>query len=156
MCQQQAEDLERLKTSYENIGMTDITFLIVNHVMGAASINELTSRVSFPVYQDDYNLQIQSKLNASIDDLFLYDRCGTLVYHLTKPESLVTQGTMQNKVLTTYLTNPCNCTPDTLSTTVGKTTNQIAKQQDSSPTPTPIIRRRRAIAAPTTTCSSNQ
>ena len=56
------------------MGYTDITFLIVNHVMGAASINELTRRVSFPVYQDDYNLHIQSKLNASIDDLFLYDR----------------------------------------------------------------------------------
>ena len=66
--------MERLKTTFEKMGYDDITFLIVNHVMGAASINELTSRVSFPVYQDDYNLQIQSKLNASIDDLFIYDR----------------------------------------------------------------------------------
>lgn len=66
--------MERLKTAYQKIGKRDITFFIVNHVAGKNSINELTRRVSFPVYQDDNTLTIQQKLNASIDDLFLYDR----------------------------------------------------------------------------------
>lgn len=61
-------------TSYQNIGKRDISFFIVNHARGEDSVNELTRRVSFPVYQDDHTLSIQQKLNASIDDLFLYDR----------------------------------------------------------------------------------
>lgn len=61
-------------TSYQNIGKRDISFFIVNHARGEASVNELTRRVSFPVYQDDNTSMIQQTLNASIDDLFLYDR----------------------------------------------------------------------------------
>lgn len=144
MCQQQAEGLERLKTSYQQIGKRDITFLIVNHVAGKNSINELTRRVSFPVYQDDHTLSIQQKLNASIDDLFLYDRCSTLVYHLKKPESLVSQGTMQSNLLTTYLNNPCKCTNNSNSKVA---TEQTPKEQltGSGSSHTSITRRKRHI-----------
>lgn len=61
-------------TSYQNIGKRDISFFIVNHARGEAFVNELTRRVSFPVYQDENITMIQQKLNASIDDIFLYDR----------------------------------------------------------------------------------
>lgn len=144
MCQQQAEGLERLKTSYQQIGKRDITFLIVNHVAAKDSINELTRRVSFPVYQDDHTLSIQQKLNASIDDLFLYDRCSTLVYHLKKPESLVSQGTMQSSLLTTYLNNPCNCTNNSNSNVA---TEPTPKEQltGSGSSHTSITRRKRHI-----------
>lgn len=128
-----------MKTSYQNIGKRDITFLIVNHVAGKDSINELTRRVSFPVYQDDNTLEIQQKLNASIDDLFLYDRCGTLVYHLRKPESLVSRGTMQSNMLTTYLSNPCNCN--------NNSNSRVATNQPTEPgsSLTSIIRKRRHV-----------
>lgn len=144
MCQQQAEDLERLKTAYQKIGKRDITFFIVNHVAGKNSINELTRRVSFPVYQDDNTLTIQQKLNASIDDLFLYDRCSTLVYHLKKPESLVSMGTMQSNLLTTYLSNPCKCTNNSNSKV---TTKQNPKEQPtgSGSSLTSITRRKRHV-----------
>lgn len=133
-----------MKTSYQQIGKRDITFLIVNHVAAKDSINELTRRVSFPVYQDDNTLSIQQKLNASIDDLFLYDRCGTLVYHLRKPESLVSHGTMQTNLLTTYLRNPCKCTEKFKSKVSTKPTlYQLQRQAVSSLSS--IIRRRRHV-----------
>uniref|UniRef100_A0A8W8KDB8 Selenoprotein P N-terminal domain-containing protein n=3 Tax=Magallana gigas TaxID=29159 RepID=A0A8W8KDB8_MAGGI len=144
MCQQQAEGLEKLMTSYQNIGKRDISFFIVNHARGEASVNELTRRVSFPVYQDDNTSMIQQTLNASIDDLFLYDRCGTLVYHLRKPESLVSHGTMQSNLLTTYLNNPCKCTDKFKSKVSTKPTlYQLQRQAGSSPSS--IIRRRRHV-----------
>lgn len=143
MCQQQAEELEKLKTSYQNPGKTDIKFLIVNHVRGKASIGELTRRVSFPVYQDDNTLHIQGKLNASTEDLLVYDRCGTLTYHLRKSKGMVTQGTIQ--ILSTYTDNPCNCTSDALSKVEDKPKRDTAAQQDKSLTA--IIRRRRHVAS---------
>jgi hypothetical protein len=42
--------------------------------MAKPFIQELTRRVSFPVYQDEPELMIQQKLNGAIDDLFIYDR----------------------------------------------------------------------------------
>ncbi|XP_048760853.1 selenoprotein Pb-like [Ostrea edulis] len=142
MCQQQAEGLETLRNAFHNGGTEDITFFIVNSVRAKSSIQELTRRVSFPVYQDESDLMIQQKLNGAIDDLFIYDRCGILAYHLTKPDSLVSQGTMQRKIVSTYLDNHCNCS-DGPQATAAETQAPEQRPREQSNTPTSPIRRRR-------------
>lgn len=143
MCQQQAEGLETLRKAFHNGGQKDISFIIVNHVRAKDFIDELKRRVSFPVYQDEPTLMIQQKLNGGIDDLFIYDRCGTLVHHMRKPDSLITTGTMQSKILSTYLDNPCNCSVNSKAKVVTKvhTTEQRTNVQRTSFSS--VIRRRR-------------
>lgn len=76
--------------------------------------------------------------------VFFFFRCGTLVYHLRKPESLVSHGTMQSNLLTTYLNNPCKCTDKFKSKVSTKPTlYQLQRQAGSSPSS--IIRRRRHV-----------
>lgn len=81
-------------------------------------------------------------INISVIILFL--RCGTLVYHLRKPESLVSQGTMQSNLLTTYLRNPCKCTENFKSKISIKPTPHRLQRQPVRSLPA-IIRRRRHV-----------
>ncbi|XP_025110174.1 selenoprotein Pb-like [Pomacea canaliculata] len=50
------------------------------------NINNLVSRVSFPVYQDDSSEQIWNQVfRGRKDDILIFDRCGKLTYHLEFP-----------------------------------------------------------------------
>ncbi|XP_061197841.1 selenoprotein Pb-like [Saccostrea echinata] len=143
MCQQQAEGLETLKKAFHNGGIENISFFIVNHVKGKNFIDELERRVSFPVYQDHPTLMIQQKLNGGIDDLFIYDRCGTLVYHLRKPDSLITAGAMQSKILSAYLDNLCNCSVNSKAKVLTKVQTTEQRRNEQRTSLTSVIRRRR-------------
>ena len=61
--------------------------MILNMKKAAASISELTRRVSFPVYQEPANQDIMAMLGGKKDDILIYDRCGRLVYHWKMPQS---------------------------------------------------------------------
>ena len=61
--------------------------MILNMKRAAATINELTKRVSFPVYQEPASQDIMGMLGGVKDDILIYDRCGLLVDHFTMPWS---------------------------------------------------------------------
>lgn len=61
--------------------------MILNMKRAAATISELTDRVSFPVYQEPAKQDIMGKLKGVKDDILIYDRCGLLVDHFTMPYS---------------------------------------------------------------------
>lgn len=61
--------------------------MILNMKKAAASISELESRVSFPVYQEPANRDIMAMLGGKKDDMLIYDRCGFLVHHWKMPLS---------------------------------------------------------------------
>ena len=71
--------------SFRNI--TDISFMILNMKRAASTISQLTSRVSFPVYQEPVSQDIMGMLGGAKDDILIYDRCGLLVKHFSMPYS---------------------------------------------------------------------
>ena len=72
-------------SSYRNI--TDVSFMILNMKRAASTISQLTSRVSFPVYQEPVSQDIMGMLGGAKDDILIYDRCGLLVKHFSMPYS---------------------------------------------------------------------
>ena len=72
-------------SSYRNI--TDVSFMILNMKRAASTISKLTSRVSFPVYQEPVSKDIMGMLGGAKDDILIYDRCGLLVKHFSMPYS---------------------------------------------------------------------
>ena len=71
--------------SFRNI--TDVSFMILNMKRAASTISQLTSRVSFPVYQEPVSQDIMGMLGGAKDDILIYDRCGLLVKHFSMPYS---------------------------------------------------------------------
>lgn len=67
--------------------ISDVSFMILNMKKAAATINELTRRVSFPVYQEETTQDIMGLLGGKKDDILIYNRCGLLVDHFTMPYS---------------------------------------------------------------------
>ena len=109
MCQQQATGLEAIRKEYNNHGRTEITFMIVNSKDAADQISLLSSRVNFPVYQDTNQSNIWTKLNGGKDDMYIYDRCGKLVYFIPFPSSLLRYHLTDWAIRSAYNFNSCRC-----------------------------------------------
>lgn len=119
MCKNQAAGLEAMRQQYVNQGRTDISFMIVNAKEAADHIGELTSRVDtehFPVYQDTNETNIWRKLRGGKDDIYVYDRCGQLIYYIPFPSSLL-QYHLTDWAINAALQyrSPCSCHHDQLS-----------------------------------------
>ena len=69
--------------------MTEVSFIILNHVRTKNQINILKNMVNFPVYQDEKGPSgtTWDLLDGRKDDFLLFDNCGRLNYHLGMPWS---------------------------------------------------------------------
>ncbi|KAJ7381991.1 selenium binding [Desmophyllum pertusum] len=104
----------------------------------AASISELESRVSFPVYQEPANQDIMGMLDGKKDDMLIYDRCGLLVYHYSMPH--VVGPRVWNSLGRVYNNKISKChrhCPTTITaTTTQSTTAMPVTSQEASTNPT--------------------
>lgn len=109
MCQKQAKGLEELRNEYAKEGKNDIKFIIVNKEGAERHIRKISKHVSFPVYQDNKDRGIWKKLKGKKDDIFVYDRCGRLVFPVLSPMSLLGDKLLQWAIKSTYNRNYCRC-----------------------------------------------
>ena len=68
--------LEELRLSLIEDGLDDIIFLVVNSkdLLSRWQVANLRKRVSFPVYEDGYYINIWKSLHGRKDDILVYDR----------------------------------------------------------------------------------
>jgi len=69
--------------------------------------NLIEERVNFPVYQASQENDVFQQLGGNKDDMFVYDRCGRLAYHIPYPKSYTRYGFVESAILSTLLDEPC-------------------------------------------------
>mmetsp|Transcript_50351 Transcript_50351/g.80474 ORF Transcript_50351/g.80474 Transcript_50351/m.80474 type:complete len:173 (+) Transcript_50351:300-818(+) len=101
-----------MNVMYKNVvfkrNITDVSFMILNMKRAASTISQLTSRVSFPVYQEPVSQDIMGMLGGAKDDILIYDRCGLLVKHFSMPYSYLGWPFVRNS-LWEVINNPSKC-----------------------------------------------
>ncbi|GIY43355.1 selP_N domain-containing protein [Caerostris extrusa] len=109
----QASSLESLLRHFRTYGMNDLEFMIVNSNLphSQAVLHELTSRVTFPVYQDTEEKNIWEMMQGGKDDIYVYDR---LAYYIPFPLSIMNtdEALVVSAILATYYRSPCGVTCD--------------------------------------------
>lgn len=77
-------------------------------------LHELTSRVTFDVYQDTAEKNIWGLMEGGKDDIYVYDRCGRLAYYIPYPLSIMNseEALVVSAILATYYRSPCGTTCD--------------------------------------------
>ncbi|GFR05496.1 hypothetical protein TNCT_605791, partial [Trichonephila clavata] len=110
----QASSLESLQKHFRTYGMNDLEFIIVNSNLPHAQmvLHELTSRVTFDVYQDTIEKNIWGLMEGGKDDIYVYDRCGRLAYYIPYPLSIMNseETLVVSAILATYYRSPCGTT----------------------------------------------
>uniref|UniRef100_G1KY65 Selenoprotein P n=1 Tax=Anolis carolinensis TaxID=28377 RepID=G1KY65_ANOCA len=108
--------LEDLRLKLESDGLTNVSFIVVNHQAQHSQQNfhHLRERISenIPVYQQDTKQpDVWTLLNGKKDDFLIYDRCGRLVYHLGLPYTYLSFPYVEQAIQLTYCESKCeNCT----------------------------------------------
>ncbi|GFY76460.1 hypothetical protein TNIN_124891 [Trichonephila inaurata madagascariensis] len=112
----QASSLESLLKHFRTYGMNDLEFIIVNSNLPHSQmvLHELTSRVTFDVYQDTIEKNIWGLMEGGKDDIYVYDRCGRLAYYIPYPLSIMNseEALVVSAILATYYRSPCGTTCD--------------------------------------------
>jgi len=108
--------LEALRQKFARHGYDDLSFNGINSKQWHAQPlkNLLEERVSFPVYQASLENDAFQQLGGSKDDMFIYDRCGRLAYHIPYPKSYTRYGFVESAILSTLLDEPCGPCNQTL------------------------------------------
>jgi len=126
--------LEYLRQKFVRHGFEDVTFLGVNskHWHAELMVSYLKERVRFPVYQAAHGNDVFRMLNGRKDDVYIYDRCGRLAYHIPFPKSYTRYGFVESAILSTLLDEPCGpCN----TTTPTRPSNHTSKPQESNNQP---------------------
>ncbi|CAJ0968563.1 unnamed protein product [Ranitomeya imitator] len=123
--------LDELRVKLENDNYMNVSFIVVNHQEedSRAKYNELKIRVSeyIPVYQqEEGQADIWSLLKGIKNDVFVYDRCGRLVKHLTLPFSFLQFNYVEDAIKQVYCGTTCGeCKHET--------PNDVCKKEEETP-----------------------
>ncbi|XP_078702094.1 selenoprotein P-like [Branchiostoma floridae x Branchiostoma belcheri] len=92
--------------------------------MSRRYIEEIRSRVSFTVYQDNALTDVWGLLDGSKDDFIVYDRCGRLARHIKMPQANMDNTDVEDAIRAVYEESPCGpcATTTPVSTTPFPTT----------------------------------
>lgn len=70
-------------------------------------VNELRDVINYTVYQATDENDHWSRLGGYKDDVFVYDRCGSLAYYVPFPRSYIPYRFVEAAILSTLHDNPC-------------------------------------------------
>jgi len=100
-------------------------------------VSYLEERVQFPVYQAAPGNDVFQMLNGRKDDVYVYDRCGRLAYHIPFPKSYTRYGFVESAILSTLLDQPCGPCNITESLETSSDRNQPPKEANTDPCDSP-------------------
>jgi len=114
--------LEGLRQTLESQGLRDLNFIVVNHQRAEAQLAHarLQQRLSEKITlyrQSEHEPDVWRALGGEKHDFFVYDRCGRLARHVSRPYSFVGLGHAEAAIRDVYCGRLCgNCTHESAET----------------------------------------
>ncbi|XP_073450104.1 selenoprotein Pb-like isoform X2 [Aquarana catesbeiana] len=114
-CLVQAANMGPLRDKLTNLGLINITYIIVNDQSSLSRLlyPKLAAQApaGVPVYEQLPNQEdVWEVLNGNKDDFLIYDRCGRLTFHIRLPYSYLHFPFVEAAINTTYYEDYCqNC-----------------------------------------------
>ncbi|KAJ8380807.1 hypothetical protein SKAU_G00015850 [Synaphobranchus kaupii] len=108
----QASRMDYLHLKMEKQGLTNVTYMVVNHQGGPAQqlhqlLKEKLSENITLHQQLPGQVDVWQTLSGEKDDFLIYDRCGRLTYHIALPYSILSTPYVEQSIRDTYCKSLC-------------------------------------------------
>ncbi|MGB0648417.1 MAG: hypothetical protein ACPGQS_14630 [Bradymonadia bacterium] len=87
-CQAQTEKLQEMHFELQSMNV-DVNFVIVDRASTNAPVENLTDRCSFPIFQDEAEIDAWGLLGGGKDDFYFYDSAGVLRNFIPSTDDIV-------------------------------------------------------------------
>ena len=101
--------LEKLRDELIQNKFTGIKFLIINSFEEGSKdrLDRFHNVTSISVEQDTTEDRVWELYEAESDDIVILDKCLRVVFHLSLPDSVVTDGIVKKSIIKAYAQNQC-------------------------------------------------
>ncbi|XP_075228591.1 uncharacterized protein LOC142328629 [Lycorma delicatula] len=100
--------MNQLRTSLLKQNITDISFKIINKKTSHTNLERLSSLAGeIPVFQEQQDEHIWKKMQADVDHVYIFNRCGKLTEHFTFPWSMVNYPYVKQAILSADKNSTC-------------------------------------------------